>query len=140
MDYREPPLGIPPLITDSPALRAALGGPPLEMMYVGRPGESQPEAAPAPPPRPTLAEAVTSTFSGAPAGDAELRAQIAAVRAALTPVIEAITTAERVLPELLDALKAFPSKARQAEYFRLSEATEFYQRLTAALAAIRRKA
>lgn len=132
--YQAPPAGVPPLIPDPAGLEKVLGGKPIAMR-VGRP--NAPEKAPKSPAATPLAFNLSATFTGAPAGDPQLKAAIGKVRSVLGNIIRVISESETTLPEILDRIEAHPADALSTENFHIAEAKEFHAALIAALNTVR---
>ncbi len=131
--FQAPPAGIPPLVP-TPGLEKALGGRVIPMR-VGR-GTPAP-AKPAPLPGEVAAN-LSGTFSGAAAGDPDLKAKIATARVQLGKAIILITDLEASLPALLEDIDKQAPAALASENFDPAEAKEFYQALITALDTIRK--
>jgi hypothetical protein len=118
----------------TPALEKALGGRVIPMR-VGR-GTPAP-AKPAPLPGEVAAN-LSGTFSGAAAGDPNLKLKIATARTQLGKAIILITDLEASLPALLEDIEKQAPAALATENFDPAEAKEFYQALITALDTIRK--
>ena len=142
-----PPAKPAPVQPDPQKLAAALGGPPLPMrITTGGPGPVprekaapvnqqivMPDATPAAPAAPV--PQLSPTFAP-PAASVALRQNVAALRAPLLRIIAEIQSAERMAPELIEAIRPEAAAALSAEHFNLKQAEEFLAAVSAAVAKV----